>query len=709
MTSAFVWFWCSRQPVTSTAREGLIYLKPTKEGAVPVPLTNFTARIISEIVHDDGVETVRSFELEAGLRGRTTRFEVSASKFTGLGWVTEKLGPNAVVLAGHGAKDHARAAIQLLSGDVSSRTVFAHLGWREVDHQWVYLHGGGAIGANGTVSEIEVDASGQLSLYVLPAPPPGQNLVRAVRGSLAMLGLLPDETVFPVYSAIWRAVVGSCDFSLHLSGQTGEGKSELAALAQQHFGAEMDARHLPGSWSSTGNALEALAFAAKDALLVVDDFAPEGTASDVQRQHREAARVLRAQGNRSGRGRLRRDATLQPDKPPRGLIVSTGEDIPKGQSIRARMLVLEVPAGGMDWTLLTERQKEAAEGLYAQALAGFVHWLSSRFGGLQDRRQRRVAELRNRALSDGLTHRRTPSIVAELAFSLELFVEYAHEVRAIDRATAHDFQWRGWQALGTAAGSQAEHLNASDPVLRFLELLRSVIASGGAHLAAPGGEEPDQPAACGWRRQTIGAGINERDEWQPQGRRVGWIEDDDVYLEPDAAYGAAQQMATADGLAVAARTLWKRMHERGVLAGRDGQRQRNTVRRTLGGARREVLHLKKGTLLPQRPSQPSQPSRGLEETSSGGTTPRDGSGAEERKPSHETVPKSPKTRGYGTVGTVGTVPDTEEAHRSLISPGLPEVGLPDAGLPEAGLPEAGLPPFETPGAEEPVEREVFDE
>ena len=41
-------------------------------------------------------------------------------------------------------------------------------------------------------------------------------------------------------------------------------KTELAALAQQHYGAGLDARHLPGSWSSMGNSLEALAFAAKD-------------------------------------------------------------------------------------------------------------------------------------------------------------------------------------------------------------------------------------------------------------------------------------------------------------------------------------------------------------------------------------------------------------------------------------------------------------
>ena len=49
------------------------------------------------------------------------------------------------------------------------------------------------------------------------------------------------------------------------------------------------------------NALEALAFSAADAVLVVDDFAPTSTAGDIDRAHRDADRLLRAQGNRSGR------------------------------------------------------------------------------------------------------------------------------------------------------------------------------------------------------------------------------------------------------------------------------------------------------------------------------------------------------------------------------------------------------------------------
>ena len=136
-----------------------------------------------------------------------------------------------------------------------------------------------------------------LVAFCLPAPPEGAALPDAVRASLGLLRLGPGRATFPLLAAVFRAVlVGDTDFALHLAGPTGSFKSEAAALAQQHFGAGMDARPLPANWSSTANALEGLAFSAKDALLVVDDFCPTGAAHDVQRYHREADRLFAARG-----------------------------------------------------------------------------------------------------------------------------------------------------------------------------------------------------------------------------------------------------------------------------------------------------------------------------------------------------------------------------------------------------------------------------
>jgi hypothetical protein len=228
---------------------------------------------------------------------------------------------------------------------VPHRVIYGHLGWRKIGDHWVYLHAGGAIGADGLVNGIEVLPPEALARYVLPTPPVGEMLRRAVKASLSLLRFGKSRVAFPLLAAVYRAVLGTVDFAVHLMGQTGAFKSEVAALLQQHFGLEMDARHLPVSWASTANSLESIAFSAKDVLLTVDDFAPSGNAADVARLHREAERLLRAQGNAAGRQRMRADGTLRPAKPPRGLILSTGEDVPRGQSLRARQLILEVSKG----------------------------------------------------------------------------------------------------------------------------------------------------------------------------------------------------------------------------------------------------------------------------------------------------------------------------------------------------------------------------
>jgi len=114
---------------------------------------------------------------------------------------------------------------------------------------------------------------------------------------LAALGALDTSPLFTEAAiAAYRAALGKVDFSVFVAGQTGVLKSALAALCQQHFGAAMDGSSLPANFASTGNALEWLAFYAKDALLVVDDFAPSGRGVDAQLQN-VAERLFRAAGN----------------------------------------------------------------------------------------------------------------------------------------------------------------------------------------------------------------------------------------------------------------------------------------------------------------------------------------------------------------------------------------------------------------------------
>ena len=84
------------------------------------------------------------------------------------------------------------------------------------------------------------------------------------------------------------------------------------------------------------------------------------------------------------------------------------------------------------------------------------------------------------------------------------------------------------------------------------------LAGGYFHLASRTGTEPatvsfaageaglasSGPEAWGWREKTVGVGDNERNEWQPQGRLVGWV----VGLRRERAVAAVAVLGIVDDL-----------------------------------------------------------------------------------------------------------------------------------------------------------------
>jgi hypothetical protein len=306
---------------------------------------------------------------------------------------------------------------------------------------------------------------------------------------------------------------------------------------------------------------------------------------------------------------------MKPPKPPRGLIISTGEDVPKGQSLRARVLIDELELNDIDWYKLTMCQEDAARGFYAEVVASYVSWLAPRYEEVRSNFRIQVAELRAEALASSF-HKRTPEILANLGIGLRHFFDFVVEAGAWTKAEADDRWEFCWEALGQAAASQAKHQAASDPVRRFLELLNSAISSGRAHIAGDDGNQPDRPAAWGWREHRVGTGENERIEWRFQGPRVGWVSGEDLFLDPDAAYIVTQALSRelGDSIPLTTKTLHKRLHERGLLQATDQSRGTLSVRRMLEGRRREVLYLRAETLLLDAEHSPPEKGFGPEET-----------------------------------------------------------------------------------------------
>jgi hypothetical protein len=583
-------------PQFDSRSEGMFRIV-AKEGQLSqIQLTNYQAAIKTNVTLDDGVETKREFEIEAELLGRKLTFTIPASQLSAMEWPIQQMGAGAITYPNQ--KVYSLPAIQWFSLSAEERRIYTHTGWREIDGRWLYLHTGGAIGAAGHIRGINVRLNGPLRHYELSLPDNQQALVHAVRASLRGLELAPAPISFPMRAATLRSIFGDSDYSVHLAGATGAFKSELAALEQQHFGPNMNRLHLPGAWASTGNSIEALTFHAKDALIVIDDFAPQGNVADVARYHAAADRVFRAAGNRAGRGRLDSNARLREPKPPRSLILSTGEDIPRGHSVQARLLILELSKGLIDPDALTNCQEDARSGLYSEAMGAFVRWIAGGYAEKQRGLERRATELRNMMASTA-THARTPDLIANLQAAFEFYLQFAEESGAISNSERQAFLKRCWDALLEAAAAQAKYQSEAEPATRFVAVIRGCLASGKAHLASRHGTAPEwSPESCGWR-------VDGTKGMSPLGDCIGWIDAEGVYLEPSATYRCVQAFGRDGGdmLPISAQVLKKRLREKGLLASTDERRQTLTVRRTICGSSKDVLHFLRGTLLPESPAE----------------------------------------------------------------------------------------------------------
>jgi hypothetical protein len=359
-------------------------------------LTNFTAIIVSEVKLDDGSGfTQRRFSIE-GNRGRA---EIAADRFDSLSWVTREWGAKTWITPGPYYAHHVANAIKAFS-DAPERTVFVHLGWRQIEDQLVFLHAGGAIG----MENVEIDMAGTLAHFSLP---PVTDLKKAVRASLRLLDVAPARVSYPVLGAIYRAPLGHFvpnTTTLWLWGKTGVLKTSLALLAQAHFAPALSSP--AANWASTANANEKLAFLAKDVLFLIDDFAPNGPMYEVQKMHQSAERLIRGYANQGGRQRMNPDASLKPETHPRCSLIGSGEDIPRGHSLRARMVVVEIKKGDVKMPALTTLQAQTQ--LLGEAMSGYIEWVAQ-----QDKNEwpQRARELRAQG-SGG--HLRTPENIASL-------------------------------------------------------------------------------------------------------------------------------------------------------------------------------------------------------------------------------------------------------------------------------------------------------
>jgi hypothetical protein len=528
-------------------------------------LTNFDARIMQEVERDDGARVERRFvvglTLEDGTNLGTAALE--PREFLTTRWPTEKFGAAVRVAPDPNSMREVADAVQALS-EPERVKIFERTGWVEVDGVPLFL-----MPERGGPASPLVELTAGLGRYSFPRG--AVDLAAAFNVVQRLCDVAPDRITVPLVLATLRAPLNSLlptDFVLHLHGTTGAFKSTLAALVLSFFG-EFSHNTLPASFSDTSASLELKANVLHDVILCADELTVRSNSS-YDDTLTKANTLVRGVGNGAARGRLNRDLSARPDRPPHAFVLTTGEQLPAGESILARTLSIAVQRGDVDQQALSGVQAQV--GMLAPFMKSYIQWLAPRLGAIGAWIGPRHGRLRDEFQRTG-THRRAPSTLAHLLLGAEVALEFAEHQGLLASPEADAFRERAERALIEATAQQHEVVADASPSKLFLSVLADLIQSNQVQLGHATHPAPDAP-------------------YPPL---VGWRSGGEVWLLPEMVFSAVVKTLRERGeqMPCPASTLWRRLgDEQLIVTDRDGKMPKRKVR----GDRKRVVVLKVSAL-----------------------------------------------------------------------------------------------------------------
>lgn len=558
------------------------------------PLCNFTALPIEEVARDDGatgVSTVFKIIGWAGDGRRLPEVSVTAEAFGGMNWPLKSWGLCATIRSGNGIKERLREAIQTAGDRCAIRkTCYTHTGWRTIDGRLVYLHGGGAIGAEDVVVELDYGFNRYDLTGVVAGPAAkmerDKRLEYCAAQTLMCLNVAGPRVGVPLVGYMFLTPLRHFlmqrgrrpSFIPFVRGRTGSGKSVMASLVLNHFGRDFsyDTAH-PASFDDTVNGISLKLFALKDMPLLIDDYHPEENPLRRRAMEDVAQRVSRMIGDGARRSRMRNDTTGQEDKPARALCIQTGEDLPRvTESGVARMYVIDldrgdVPLGG---DVLTDLQQAAREGCLSETMRRYVEWLLDRADTLPDQLDARYGELLREALQrvEG-AHARIPPVVAYLMLGLETMLDFMADNGIFPAADVPGMLENMWEAVLENTRKQVLEMKDDKPTRLFCDTLRELVDSG----------------------KVIIEDIARR--WESHQGVIGCKDNSYYYLNPGQAYGAVQKALNEQGTSfpIGKNMLLKQLADEGLII-RDPGTGKNVKQLNKGGVRAWVMWMPKAVL-----------------------------------------------------------------------------------------------------------------
>ena len=543
---------------------------------MPKTLCNFVALPVEIVETDNGLTREKSLQIVGwNAYGKPLDpVRVPMAKFKTMDWALETWDLEANIMPGNTVKDKLRWIMTEAGYRVAKRkTIYSHCGWRKIGGKWVYLHQGGCIGAEG----INVDMGNELADYTLSGYPEGMTVEDAALSSYSLTLSIPAYISVPLLGITYLAplcefldqVLCPPSFVTALIGEQGTHKTGIASLFLNHFG-RFGIRSMPANFTSTVNSIRNSAFAAKDTLLLVDDYFPSTSVQERRKMDSIMQIISRAFGDKAVRGRLNADLTSQAAKPARGIAMLTGETVPDvGASGQARMYVIETDRNSFTYTdEMDQMRREAEDGSLRLAMASYIEWLLPQADALPKRLRDLFLEYRKKAhamIAGEATNDRADDAAAHIMIGLDYLTQWLLSLGVLNEESREAQLAEWWSVVISNIKTQGAAGKDESPVAMFMTAVREMIISGVVLIddITPGSD-----------KKSRGKGV-----------MCGYCDTQNYYFLPDQLFGAVTKFYNDQNRVypLTKNALFKIMREDGIIEQWDREHRRTGKLKMIDG------------------------------------------------------------------------------------------------------------------------------
>lgn len=551
---------------------------PRGKEVVPFRISNVIIEHLYDIIYEDEVpqndtriksDQIRVFVVKLRMYDKEVVAAISHSDFQDdrkLAAFLDSVLGNKVQIAPKKIQYLREATREMQNASANDRpeeTVLRHTGWRDGK----FYMPNGFVDENGFqgFEDIKVELPKENEIFTsfrFNQPPADLTFAKdLIRNKL--LGCVPYEISLPMLAhyflpPLLEYLPNAMPYALWVMGSTGSQKTTYISILTSFYG-NFHNRKLLG-WRSTANSMEKFGYYLKDVIYPIDDY----KRGDVPMAY--LTTFMQNYANRQGRSRLRSNMEAQALWYVRGLITSTAEDIPTGESsVLSRMLVVNFPQHGKDLKKMREAEVQAdpSVNIYAGVMAKYVQFLINKKLKQRDL----YAMFSDKRDSFKTAHSRVTENLALNAVGWEFMSEFLE---------LKDLEKQYYNGLSLMQSTMDQYTHSERASTMFVDLVKELLSSGKYYLEGYSGEQ-DTPHT-------------------ENATKLGWVGPQNVYLLGNSAIAAAnalRERVHGSAMKYSNQAIYAQLDADGLL---EKQRDHYIGGKSIYGTTHRVLFLKRGVV-----------------------------------------------------------------------------------------------------------------